>query len=221
MRKLLIACLVIAFAIITVLPSAASDSESIDSSIGRIESQVEAQLEKIRRAREMADSRMSLARLRVEEQLRVAEEDLAAQAERLEMFREQLQGRIEETDRAMARMTTDWRQSMARAHERIRAQIRETNRLMGRLNELRNRANAIPNSNDLPPSDRGASASPGSSGGCPACKPASLTPGSAGQGVPTVAELEEELRRIEQERATGQQPDPVAPTALQPPKKPG
>lgn len=221
MRKLLIACLVIAFAIITVLPSAASDSASIDAGIGRIESEVEAQLEKIGRAREMADSRMSLARLRVEEQLRVAEEDLAAQAERLEMFREQLQGRIEETDRAVARMTNDWRQSMARAHERIRAQIRETNRLMGRLKELRNRSNAIPNSNDLPPSDRGASASPGSSGGCQACKPASPTPGSAGQGVPTAAELEEELRRIEQERAPGQQPDPVPPTARRPPKKPG
>jgi predicted nuclease with TOPRIM domain len=108
------------------------------------------QVERIRRARETASSEMTLARIRIAEQLRRSEEDLSRQIESLERFREQMADQKGETDQAVVRMQKDWKQFIQQAFSDLDSQLRETNGLITQMEALRDRFDVDPDDLPLP-----------------------------------------------------------------------
>jgi predicted nuclease with TOPRIM domain len=108
------------------------------------------QVERIRRARETASSEMTLARIRIAEQLRRSEEDLSRQIESLERFREQMADQKGETDQAVVRMQKDWKQFIQQAFSDLDSQLRETNSLITQMEALRDRFDVDPDELPLP-----------------------------------------------------------------------
>jgi chromosome segregation ATPase len=89
---------------------------------------------------------MTLARLRIAEQLRRSEEDLTRQIESLERFREQMADQKDDTDRAVAQMQNDWKQFSQQAFSDLDSQLRDTNSLITQLENLRDRFDVDPES---------------------------------------------------------------------------
>lgn len=148
MRKALLAAFI---AIFTVLTAQASEVVSIESKLEQIRAEIEVQMERMQWAQETVEARMSVADARVEEQLRIAEEDLAAQVEKLEMLRDQLKDQIREAERAIESIRQDWKVTMVEMYERIRSQIGDANDLLRRLRQLRSKSNAVADQASLLP----------------------------------------------------------------------
>ncbi len=125
----------------TTVSIAAQSSVSIglDSTISRMKQDLETQIERIRKARDTANSQMSLARIRIAEQLRRSEEDLTRQIESLERFREQMADQKDDTDQAVAQMQTDWKQFIQQAFSDLDSQLKDTNSLITQLETLRDK----------------------------------------------------------------------------------
>lgn len=149
MRKALLAAFI---AIFTVLTAQASEILSIEAKLEQISVDIEVQMERMQWAQETAEARMSVADARVEEQLRIAEEDLAAQVEKLEMLRDQLKDQISEAERAIESIKQDWKVTMVEMYEKIRSQIADANDLLQRLRQLRTKSSPAADQASLPPS---------------------------------------------------------------------
>ncbi len=117
--------------------SGASDTVSLGGEISLIKDQIDSQIERIKRARDEAETKMTLARLRVTEQLRISEENLAIQVEKLNRFEESLRDQIAETVEAMARTRQQRREMMRSIAAEVRSQIRGTNDLISRMRKIR------------------------------------------------------------------------------------
>jgi len=147
MKTILTICFVVTLACgITVQDSRASDFTSLDSRIRQIRGSVEIQIERIKGAREKSDNEMSLARIRLAEQLRRSEEDLYRQVAALERFHEQLANQVTEAKGAMAGYQKNWKSPMEQALADIEAQVRDTNALMAQMESARNDLDPQPQS---------------------------------------------------------------------------
>jgi hypothetical protein len=87
---------------------------------------------------------MTLARIRIAEQLRRSEEDLSRQIESLERFREQMADQKGETDQAVVRMQKDWKLFIQQAFSDLDSQLRETNSLITQMETLRDKFDVDP-----------------------------------------------------------------------------
>jgi len=116
----------------------------MDSTISQMKQDLQTQIERIRKARETASAQMTLARLRIAEQLRRSEEDLARQIESLERFREQMAEQKGETDQAMALMQRDWKQFVHQAFSDLEFQLKETNNLIEQMETIRDKFDVEP-----------------------------------------------------------------------------
>jgi predicted DNA-binding helix-hairpin-helix protein len=85
---------------------------------------------------------MTLARLRVAEQLRLSEESLAIQVEKLNRFEEALRDQIAEGAAAMARANQQRKLMMRTIAADVRSQINGANELMNRMRRIRERVDA-------------------------------------------------------------------------------
>jgi hypothetical protein len=131
-KPLLIAALIIS----GVSVAYPSDLVLIDARIAGISAEIETQIERIKRVRENADVVMDLAMIRIEQQLRIAEQDLRLENEKLLRLREQLCDQIREADQAAVQIVGDWKLEMLMAYERIRSQIGYANDLITQLQAM-------------------------------------------------------------------------------------
>jgi hypothetical protein len=98
---------------------------------------IDTQIERIKTTRDSTDGQISLARLRVGEQIRKSQEDLAVQMELLQRLREQLEEQKAQTEQSVARMNNDLSTLSTTAFSAIEEQISKTNDLIGRMEKIR------------------------------------------------------------------------------------
>jgi|GEM_PF-962446 len=153
MKTTLLLSLIVAVIATANTAAQASVTIGIDSTISQMKQDLQTQVERIRRARENASSEMTLARIRIAEQLRRSEEDLSRQIESLERFREQMADQKGQTDQAVVQMQRDWKQFIQQAFSDLDSQLRETNSLITQMETLQNRfdvdAEELPDSNTV------------------------------------------------------------------------
>lgn len=144
MKTIMLLSLILAVIATASTAAQASGTIGIDSTISQMKQDLQIQVERIRRARETASSEMTLARIRIAEQLRRSEEDLSRQIESLERFREQMADQKGETDQAVVRMQKDWKQFIQQAFSDLDSQLRETNSLITQMETLRDKFDVDP-----------------------------------------------------------------------------
>jgi hypothetical protein len=144
MKTTLLLSLILAVIATASTAAQASVTFGVDSSISQMKQDLQTQVERIKRARETASAQMTLARIRIAEQLRRSEEDLSRQIESLERFREQIADQRGETDQAVAQMQKNWKQFIQQAFSDLDSQLRETNNLITQMENLRDRFDADP-----------------------------------------------------------------------------
>ncbi len=134
----------------------------LEAKITVLREQIERQIELIKEAREKADTSMSLAAIRVAEQLTKSEEELAAQVEMLDRLREQLRDQIDAAREAAAGLNQDWGQMLSQAAAQIDAQIQQTNSVIARMRQLRESVGEDPDTGTCPKTtpSKGASLTP-------------------------------------------------------------
>ena len=132
MKTTLLLSLILAVIATASTAAQASGTIGIDSTISQMKQDLQIQVERIRRAHETASSEMTLARIRIAEQLRRSEEDLSRQIESLERFREQMADQKGETDQAVVRMQKDWKQFIQQAFSDLDSQLRKPTALSRR-----------------------------------------------------------------------------------------
>ncbi len=144
MKTILLACLILMAFATEGTAAQSSVTSGIDSTISQMKQDLQTQVERIRRARETASSQMTLARLRIAEQLRRSEEDLTLQIESLERFREQMADQKGETDQAVALIQKDWKQFIQQAFSDLDSQLKEANDLVAQMETLQDRFDVDP-----------------------------------------------------------------------------
>jgi hypothetical protein len=144
MKTILLITIILATTAAGALAAQSSATVGVDSTISQMKQGLEAQIERIRKARETASTQMTLARIRIAEQLRRSEEDLTRQIESLERFREQMADQKGETDQAVAQMQSDWKQFIQQAFSDLDTQLRDTNSLITQMENLRDRFDVDP-----------------------------------------------------------------------------
>jgi|GEM_PF-1587220 len=141
---------VTASAFLCPLFSIAADLGSLDSTVQILQEQIARQIERIQAARQKADIHMNLASARVEQQLGVAQQELAVQVEKLQQLRAQLQDRTRETEEKITYWQTQGAALIGKTLSEVSSQISETTQLIQNLDELKRRVNCnCPNQKGL------------------------------------------------------------------------
>ncbi|MGO9116026.1 MAG: hypothetical protein ACLQPD_00245 [Desulfomonilaceae bacterium] len=137
MIKLLAACLTFISFVLIGSSVSASNFTAADLKIDAIKQTLEVQLERIRNAREKADTQMSLAKMRIAERLRLSSEELTRQLEILERLREHLSTGSGESQQAIDQSKSDWAGLLGTAFAEINSQVGQTNSLISQMEALR------------------------------------------------------------------------------------
>ena len=137
MIKLLAACLTLIPFVLIGSSVSASNFTAADLKIDAIKQTLEVQLERIRNAREKADTQMSLAKIRIAERLRLSSEELTRQLEVLDRLREQLSAGSGESQQAIDQFKTNWGGLLETAFSEINSQVAQTNSLISQMEALR------------------------------------------------------------------------------------
>ena len=137
MIKSLAACLILIPFVLIGSSVSASNFTAADVKIDAIKQTLEVQLERIRNAREKADTQMSLAKMRIAERLRLSSEELNRQLEILERLREQLSAGSGESQEAIDQFKTDWAGLLQTAFAEINSQVGQTNSLISQMDALK------------------------------------------------------------------------------------
>ncbi|MEI7450299.1 MAG: hypothetical protein WCJ75_11810 [Desulfomonile sp.] len=137
MKKLVLPCLIPLIFLAATLKVTAADINGFDSTIRILQEQVSRQIERIKAAREKANSQMSLAGIRIAEQLKRSSDDLAVQIEVMERLREKLQETTSETDQKINLWKEQSGQLLGTALSDIATQISQTNDLIQRLETVK------------------------------------------------------------------------------------
>lgn len=115
----------------------ASDLSGLDTTLRILQEQIARQIERIQSVREKSDSQVSVARARMENQLKQAQEDLAVQTEILDRLREQLQDKMKETAEKLASWREQTTGAITNTLAELSAQMDQTTDLMRRLDQLK------------------------------------------------------------------------------------
>ncbi len=111
----------------------AQSAPDLLTQINNLKTSIEAQIERIKASRNSTDNQLSLARLRIGEQIRQSEEDLAIQMEQLQRLRDQLQDQKSQADQTVSRMQNDLSTISTTALSNIADQLSQTNDLLNRM----------------------------------------------------------------------------------------
>ena len=137
MNKLLAACLTLIPFVLIGSSVSASNFTAADLKIDAIKQTLEVQLERIKNAREKADTQMSLAKMRIAERLRLSSEELTRQLEILDRLREQLSAGSGESQQAIDQFKGDWAGLLQTAFAEINSQVGQTNSLISQMESLK------------------------------------------------------------------------------------
>ncbi|MBI5248121.1 MAG: hypothetical protein HY912_01390 [Desulfomonile tiedjei] len=135
MTKVRLGCLISVIAI-TVISSARAQSPEVQGKIRQTQQKIDAQIERIRQARELADSEMALAKIRIGEQLRKSQEDLARQTENLERLREKLAEQKSETSASVSDIRNNWSEMIDKAFSDVESGIQDANSLINKMQRI-------------------------------------------------------------------------------------
>jgi uncharacterized phage infection (PIP) family protein YhgE len=137
--KIMPALILLAATIMMAFPSisTASDLGSLDTTLRILQEQIARQIERVQAVRQKSDASISIARARMESQLKQAQEELTVQTEVLERLREQLRDKIKETDEKLASWKDQTSGVIGSTLSEISAQMNQTNDLMRRLELLK------------------------------------------------------------------------------------
>jgi guanyl-specific ribonuclease Sa len=105
--------------------------------IDKLKTTIEVQIERIKSTRDLTDSKLSLARLRIGEQIERSEQDLGLQMEQLERLKEQLQEQQMLADKAVNVMKTDVLSISTTALGNIDEQLKQTINLLEQMKKIR------------------------------------------------------------------------------------
>lgn len=130
-------CVIIVCFLLSVWYANASEIASIGYRIEQLRTQIESQIEKIRAAREQADSTMAVEQVRVVEQLVRSEEDLTRQIEALQQFREHLRDQMRESQAEVKQVAKDWNTLFGKAFAEIDEQIVATRNMLKRVSAVK------------------------------------------------------------------------------------
>ena len=119
--------------------SMAQAQQTVDAltQIDKLKTTIQTQIERIKNARDLTDAQIDLARLRIGEQIKRSEEDLALQVEQLERLKEQLQEQKTLADQTVTRMKTDLLTISTTALGNIDDQLNQTANLLERMRKIR------------------------------------------------------------------------------------
>ena len=119
--------------------SMAQAQQTVDAltQIDKLKTTIQTQIERIKNARDLTDAQLDLARLRIGEQIKRSEEDLALQVEQLERLKEQLQEQKTLADQTVTRMKTDLLTISTTALGNIDDQLNQTANLLERMRKIR------------------------------------------------------------------------------------
>ncbi len=110
---------------------------SYDLSLANLKEKIATQIEKIKTTREYTDSQISLAKVRIEEQIARSEEQLALQLESLALLKEQINTKGAEADATIKKMTSDLSSFSQSALKEIEDQITLTNDMLTKIKALK------------------------------------------------------------------------------------
>ncbi|MFH0959227.1 MAG: hypothetical protein V1897_11040 [Pseudomonadota bacterium] len=155
-----------AFAVVATIwigVSMAEAQQTLDAltQIDKLKTTIETQIERIKSARDLTDNQLSLARLRIGEQIERSEQDLALQMEQLERLKEQLQEQKTLADQAATRIKTDVLTISTTALGNIDDQLNQTANLLDRMKKIREeitgQRNLLESMNSAPTAPTGSS----------------------------------------------------------------
>lgn len=110
-----------------------------NTAVHRLELEIQTQLERIRYAKEAGSAAMTLARLRVAEQLSRAEQELERNLANLERLKESLANHVSSLEASCGESPGEESKGViSSALSRLQAQIRETDALISRMEAFRN-----------------------------------------------------------------------------------
>lgn len=136
-----VCAIVLIFAAILVVPVLvpAGTGTCQNTAVQRLEIEIQTQLERIRYAKEAGSAAMTLARLRVAEQLSRAEQELERHLANLERLKESLANHVCSLEASCGETTgEESRGVISSALSRLQAQIKETDGLISRMEAFRN-----------------------------------------------------------------------------------
>jgi hypothetical protein len=116
----------------------ATDLAGMNYRIQQLKGKIDVQIERIKRAGEKSDTQMSLARIRLAEQLRRSEDDLYRQEAALKRFQEQLADQATEVNSAMTGYRKDLKSPIKNALADVEAQLQKTSALMAQMETTQN-----------------------------------------------------------------------------------
>ncbi|MFH1117361.1 MAG: hypothetical protein V1792_25865 [Pseudomonadota bacterium] len=137
MKNHITAILLIASAVFVQTLSADNGTVSVPADLHRLETQLQAQLEKIKYAGEVADHSASLARMRIARELRRSEAALVRQIEILERLKEQMQEQIGRSSSSSSVVAESWEKKQQSAIAGLVQQIQSNNLLLKKIESLR------------------------------------------------------------------------------------
>ncbi len=137
MIRLLVASLIFIPFILSSSNVSGQSFAASDLKIDAIKQTLEVQLERIRNAREQADTQMSLAKMRIAERLRLSSEELTRQLEILERLREQLSAGSGDSQQSIDQFQSDWKSLLEAAFAEINSQVAQTNSLITQMEALK------------------------------------------------------------------------------------
>jgi len=137
MRNLLAAIVILTVGVFASGEARAFDSLRVDARITQLQNSLENQIDRLKLAREQAGTEMSLARIRVAEELRRSQENLQIQVEALARLKEQLSEQGASSSEALDQLKSDWSQRLGSDFSSIETQLAQTNDLISRMESLR------------------------------------------------------------------------------------
>lgn len=115
----------------------AQQASDVLARIQSLKTEIQKQIEKIKTSRDSTDSQLTLARLRIGEQIRRSEEDLAVQLEGLQRLRDQIKEQTGQAEQTVTRMKTDLSTLSTSALSDIETQLSQTIDLLNRMKRIR------------------------------------------------------------------------------------
>lgn len=153
MKKIVVSALFVLFCAAT---AGAFNTMVMELQAQRLQSQVELQIEQIRRAREVADHRVGQRLVHLEAQLKLSEEDLERRVEELMELQRNLREQMEGAGSGITDAVNELKKTLQASHNDIQRQIHQTNALIKRVRDIRRGITRIQDSGlDVPASPSG------------------------------------------------------------------
>lgn len=134
MKKIVVSAL---FMLLCAATAGAFDTTVMELQAQRLRSQIELQIEQIRRAREVADYRVGQRLAHLEAQLKLSEEDLERRVEELKALQQSLRGQMESSGSGIVDAQNQLKKTLEGFYSDIQNQIHRTTALINKVRSIR------------------------------------------------------------------------------------